>query len=191
LLERRPDIRAAEQQLRSANAQVGVAAANFFPQLNLTALFGDVSPELTAFTGGGDVAWGIAAGLTGPLFHGGQLQAQYAQARAVREQFALQYQATVLNAFQEVSDALVSREKSAQIQTQQSHAVDAYRDAVAISLDRYRVGNADYYEVLQTQQLLFPEELSLVQTQLNQLLAVVQLYRALGGGWQVEKDAAK
>ena len=191
LLERRPDIRAAEQQLRSANAQVGVAAANFFPQLNLTALFGDVSPELTAFTGGGDVAWGIAAGLTGPLFHGGQLQAQYAQARAVREQFALQYQATVLNAFQEVSDALVSREKSAQIQTQQSHAVDAYRDAVAISLDRYRVGNADYYEVLQTQQLLFPEELSLVQTQLNQLLAVVQLYRALGGGWQVEKNAAK
>jgi multidrug efflux system outer membrane protein len=86
---------------------------------------------------------------------------------------------------------LVSREKSAQIQTQQSHAVDAYRDAVAISLDRYRVGNADYYEVLQTQQLLFPEELSLAQTQLNQLLAVVQLYRALGGGWQVEKDAAK
>jgi multidrug efflux system outer membrane protein len=94
LLERRPDIREAEQQLRSANAQVGVAKADFFPQLNLTGLFGEVSPELSTFTsGGGDVAWGIAAGLTGPLFHGGQLRAQYAQARAVRDQFALQYQA--------------------------------------------------------------------------------------------------
>ena len=113
LLERRPDIREAEQQLRSANAEVGVAKADFFPQLDLTGLFGAVSPELSAFTSGGGVAWGIAAGLTGPLFHGGQLRAQYAQARAVREQYALQYQQTVLNAFQEVSDALISRGKSA------------------------------------------------------------------------------
>jgi multidrug efflux system outer membrane protein len=114
LLERRPDLREAGQQLRSANAQVGVAQANFFPQLNLTGLFGAASPELSTFTsGGGDVAWSLAAGLTGPLFHGGQLRAQYAQARAVREQLALQYQAAVLNAFQEISDALISREKLA------------------------------------------------------------------------------
>jgi multidrug efflux system outer membrane protein len=187
LLERRPDIREAEQQLRSANAQVGVAVANFFPQLNLTGLFGEASPELSAFTsGGGDVAWSIAAGLTGPLFHGGQLRAQYAQARAAREQFALQYQAAVLNAFREISDALISREKLADARTQQSRAVDAYKEAVKISMERYRLGHAGYYEVLQEQQQLFPAENALVQTQLNQLLAVVQLYRALGGGWEVE-----
>jgi multidrug efflux system outer membrane protein len=187
LLERRPDIREAEQQLRSANAQVGVAVADFFPQLNLTGLFGEVSSDLTTFTsGGGDVAWSIAAGLTGPIFHGGQLRAQYAQARAAREQFALQYQSTVLNAFQEISDALISREKLAVARTYQGRAVDAYQEAVKIALERYRLGNADYYEVLQEQQLLFPAENSLVQTQLDQLLAVVQLYRALGGGWEVE-----
>jgi multidrug efflux system outer membrane protein len=191
LLERRPDIREAEQQLRSANAEVGVAEANFFPQLNLTGLFGEVSPELSAFTSGGDVAWGIAAGLTGPLFHGGQLRAQYAQARAVRDQFALQYQASVLNAFEEISDALVSREKSASAHLQQSRAVESYKIAVKISMERYRMGSADYYEVLQEQQLLFPAENTLVQFQLNQLVAVVQLYRALGGGWQLPATATK
>jgi multidrug efflux system outer membrane protein len=185
LLERRPDIREAEQQLRSANAQVGVAAADFFPQLNLTGLFGEVSPDLSTFlSGGGDIAWSVAAGLTGPIFHGGQLRAQYAQARAAREQFALQYQAAVLNAFQEVSDALITRKKSAAASADQSRAVDAYKVAVKISMERYRLGSADYYEVLQEQQLLFPAENSLVQTQLNQLLSVVQLYRALGGGWK-------
>jgi multidrug efflux system outer membrane protein len=191
LLERRPDIREAEQQLRSANAEVGVAKADFFPQLDLTGLFGAVSPELSAFTSDGGVAWGIAAGLTGPLFHGGQLRAQYAQARAVRDQYALQYQQTVLNAFQEVSNALISREKSAGARTEQSRAVEAYKIAVKISMERYRMGSADYYEVLQEQQLLFPAENSLVQFQLNQLLAVVQLYRALGGGWQTETTVAR
>jgi len=191
LLERRPDIREAEQQLRSANAEVGVAKADFFPQLDLTGLFGAVSPELSAFTSGGGVAWGIAAGLTGPLFHGGQLRAQYVQARAVRDQYALQYQQTVLNAFQEISDALISREKSASARTEQSRAVEAYKIAVKISMERYRMGSADYYEVLQEQQLLFPAENTLVQFQLNQLLAIVQLYRALGGGWQTEITAAR
>ena len=192
LLERRPDIREAEQQLRSANAQVGVAKADFFPQLNLTGLFGGVSSDLSTFTsGGGEVAWGIAAGLTGPIFHGGQLRAQYAQARAAREQFALQYQATVLNAFLEISDSLVSREKLADARARQSRAVDAYKVAVKISMERYRLGSADYFEVLQEQQLLFPAENSLVQTQFNQLLAVVQLYRALGGGWQLQATATK
>lgn len=182
LLERRPDIREAEQELRSANAQVGVAVANFFPQLNLTGLFGVASTELNAFTGGGVAAWSIAAGLTGPIFHGGQLRAQYAQARAARDQAAFQYQAAVLNALQEVSTALSAREKLAQARVLQIRAVDAYQIAVKVSLERYRVGNADYYEVLQEQQLLFPAENSLVQTELNQLTAVVQLYRALGGG---------
>jgi outer membrane protein, multidrug efflux system len=189
LLERRPDIREAEQQLRSANAQVGVAKADFFPQLNLTGLFGEVSSDLSTFTsGGGDIAWSIAAGLTGPIFHGGQLRAQYVQARAAREQSALQYQATVLNAFLEISDALISREKLSEARTYQTRAVEAYKEAVRISMERYRLGNADFFEVLQEQQLLFPAENSLVQTQFNQLLAIVQLYRALGGGWHTTNE---
>ena len=191
LLERRPDIREAEQQLRSANAEVGAAKADFFPKLNLTGLFGEVSPELSAFTSGGDVAWGIAAGLTGPLFHGGQFRAQYAQARAGRDQYALQYQASVLNAFQEISDALITREKSTSASRLQSRAVEAYKVAVKVSIERYRMGSADYYEVLQEQQLLFPAEKTLVQFQLNQQLAVVQLYRALGGDWELPATVVK
>jgi len=100
----------------------------------------------------------------------------------------LQYQATVLNALQEVSDALITREKSAAAAIQESHAVIAYKEAVKVSMERYRLGNSSYYEVLEQQQLLFPAEDSLVQTRLNQLLAVVQLYRSLGGGWQPEED---
>jgi len=183
LLERRPDIREAEEQLRSANAQVGVAKANFFPQLDLTGLLGAVSPELNAFTSGSELAWGVAAGLTGPLFHGGQIRAQYAQARAARDQYALQYESTVLNALMEVSNDLVSREQLARAREQEARAVTAYQEAVKIAMERYRLGEADYYEVLQEQQLLFPAESTLVQFQLNQLVAIVQLYQALGGGW--------
>jgi multidrug efflux system outer membrane protein len=187
LLERRPDIRQSEQLLRSANAQVGVAKSDFFPQLNLTGLFGAATPELSAASSGGEVAWSIAAGLTGPLFHGGQLRAQYAQALAFREQSVLQFQETVLNALQEVSNALIAREKLALARTQQRHAVNDYQEAVRISMERYRQGESSYYEVLQEQQLLFPAEDSLVQTQLNQLLAVVQLYVSLGGGWEMSE----
>lgn len=189
LLERRPDVLEAEQQLRSANAQLGVAKADFLPQLNLTGLLGIVSPEFSRFISGGEGAWGAAAGLTGPLFQGGRLRAQYAQARAVRDQFALQYQATVLNAMREVSDALITREKQAAALTPQAQAVDAYHEAVKIAMERYRAGNADYYEVLQEQQLLFPAEDTLVQSRLNELLAVVQLYAALGGGWETDQPA--
>jgi multidrug efflux system outer membrane protein len=183
LVERRPDIREAEQQLRSANAQVGVAVADFFPQLDLTGLFGRVSPGLSAFTGGGANAWSAAASLTGPIFHGGALRSRYRQAKAARDQFALQYQAAALNALQEVSSALISRDKFTQARAAQARAVEAYKEAVRIALLRYRQGNASYYEVLQEQQLLFPAENTLVETEFNQFLSVIQLYRALGGGW--------
>jgi len=184
LLERRPDIRQAEELFRSANARVGVALANFFPNLSLTALFGHVSPELSAFTSGGANAWSAAANLAGPIFQGGRLAAQYREAKATREQFWLQYQATVLNAFREVSDALISRQKFADARVQQARAVAAYEEAVEVAVDRYRVGQSSYYEVLQEQQQLFPTQNALVQTRLNQLLDLVQLYRALGGGWK-------
>lgn len=190
LLERRPDIREAEQLLRSANAQVGVAVADYFPRLSLTGLLGQVSPEVSAITSGAATAWSIAANLTGPIFQGGRLAGQYRQAQALREQSLLQYRYTILNAFAEISDALIANQKFAQVRVQQARAVDAYRTAVQIVNQRYLVGQSSYYEVLQEQLLLFPAENSLVQTQLNQLLTLVQLYQALGGGWQAELPAA-
>lgn len=184
LLERRPDIREAEQQLRSANAQVGVAVANFFPRLSLTGLLGQVSPELSALTAGSANAWNMAANLTGPLFEGGAFAAQLHQAKAARQQYLLQYEQAVLNGFREVSDALLARQYLAESRVEQTRAVDAYREAVQVVLQRYREGQSSYYEVLQEQQQLYPAENALVAIGLNQFLQTVQLYRALGGGWE-------
>ena len=183
LLERRPDIRQAEESLRSANALVGVAKADFFPRLTLTGLLGQTSPELSTFTAGANNAWSIAAGLTGPIFQGGLLKAQYHAARAAWDEARLQYQSTILTAFREVADALAARQQLAGERVQQTRAVAAYQEAVEVAGERYVQGRAGYYEVLQEQQLLFPAENTLTQIQLNQLLTVVQLYRALGGGW--------
>ena len=184
LLERRPDIRQAEQLIRSANAQIGVAKADFYPRFSLTALFGQVSPELSTFTSSAANAWSLAANLAGPIFEGGLLKGQYRQARAAREEAALQYQSVVLNAFQEVSNALTAREQLARERIEQARSVKAYEEAVQVANERYTAGHANYYELLQEQQLLFPAENALTQTELNQLLATVQLYRALGGGWK-------
>jgi multidrug efflux system outer membrane protein len=183
LLERRPDIRQAEQLMRSANARVGVAQAEFYPRLNLTGLLGEVSPELTPFTTGAAAAWTATAGLTGPIFQGGLLRGQLRQARAVWDQARAQYQSAVLNAFQEVSSALVSRQELAGERLEQARAVAAYQEAVLVANQRYLGGKANYYELLQEQQQLFPAQNALTQTVLNQLLATVQLYKALGGGW--------
>lgn len=184
LLERRPDIREAENRLRAANAQVGIAMTNFFPNIRLTALLGQVSPELHWFASGAADMWNIAATFTGPLFQGGSLMAQYRQAQAAWEEARLLYQQTALNAFQEVSNALISRQKYEEARTMQLRAVRAYEEAVQVALKRYVAGKASYYEVLQNQQQLFPAETQLAKTDLNRFLVLVQLYKALGGGWQ-------
>jgi multidrug efflux system outer membrane protein len=186
LLERRPDIQEAEQEVHAANALVGVARAEYFPQLNLTGLFGRVSPALSGLTGGTANAWSAAADLTGPIFQGGLLKAQLREARAAREQSVLQYESTIINAFAEVSDALEARDDLVRERADQERAVNAYKEAVYVADQRYRAGHANYYELLQEQQLLFPAEDALTQTELNQLLAIVQLYTALGGGWQTK-----
>ncbi|SPE50074.1 RND efflux system, outer membrane lipoprotein, NodT family [Verrucomicrobia bacterium] len=186
LLERRPDIRQALQLMRSANAQVGVASANFYPQISLTGLFGEVSPELVPFTSGVLSAWSVAGNLAGPIFRGGLLKGQLRQAQAQWEAARFQYQSTVLNAFQEVSNALVSQQELANERREQARAVAAYEEAVQVANERYRGGQASYYELLQEQQLLFPAQNALTQTLLNQLLSTVQLYKALGGGWNTE-----
>jgi multidrug efflux system outer membrane protein len=184
LLERRPDVREAEQDLRSANALIGVAKADFFPRLVLTGLLGASSSDLATITAGANRSWEIAAGLAGPIFEGGLLKAQYQAARAAWDQSRLQYEETILIAFREVSDALDARQELAAERAQQTQAVAAYQEAVKVANERYKLGQASYYEVLQEEQLLFPAENVLTQIQLNQLQSVIQLYRALGGGWQ-------
>jgi len=176
--------------LRSANAQVGESVAEFFPKIGLTALLGKVSPELSAFTLGGANAWGIAAEGIGPLFQGGRLVGQYRESKAAREETKLRYAQTILNAFREVSDALVSREQLAEIREHQAAQVNALDQAVKLSSKRYVAGKASYYEVLEAQQQLFPAQLNLARTQRDQLLAVVALYKALGGGWREETKSA-
>jgi len=188
LLERRPDVREAEQLLRSANAQIGESVAEFFPRIGLTALLGKVSPELSAFTLGTANVWGIGANATGPLFEGGRLVGQYRQAKAARDEAVLRYHQIALTALRDVSNALISRERLAEMREQRSRQVSALETAVKLSSERYVAGKASYYEVLEAQQQLFPAELNLARTQRDQLLAVVSLYKGLGGGWQ---DAAK
>jgi len=188
LLEHRPDILESEQQLRSANALVGESVAEFFPTIGLTGFLGKVSPELSALTLGGANAWGVAAEGAGPLFEGGRLVGRYRQTKSERTEAALEYQRTVLNAFREVSDSLVAREQLAEMRSYEADEVNALETAVKLSTERYIAGKASYYEVLEAQQQLFPAQLNLARTQLAQLQATVDLYKALGGGWHEDPD---
>ena len=188
LLERRPDVRQAEQILVAANANVGVAKADFFPRLSLTGLFGNVSPELGDLFSHGKT-WSIGAGLLGPLFQGGRIKRNYEAVRAQWKQATIQYEATAANAFGEVSRALVDRTKLIETERQRARTVAAYQEAVRLASLRYTSGLSAYFEVLEAQQQLFPAEISLAQTRRDQLVAVVNLYRALGGGWQAEEQA--
>jgi len=186
LLERRPDILVAEEQLRSANAQIGVATANFFPRIGLTALFGRASSPLDSLSSGEATVWSIAGNLAGPIYQGGALRAQKRQAIAFWDQSKLQYEQTAQLAFQDVSNALVSKMKYEAIRAEQARAVQAYQESVKVSLQRYTAGKASYFEVLDAQLQLYPAENALAFTELNRRTIVVQLYKALGGGWNLK-----
>jgi multidrug efflux system outer membrane protein len=188
LLERRPDVREAEETIRSANAQVGVAVANFFPRIGLTSLYGGQSTELEDVVKGSANIWNIVGSISGPIFTGGQLLEQYYAQVAAWEQAKLQWEQTLVNAFSEVSSTLVLQDKLRQVREAQEATVRAYEESVRLSLLRYNQGLANYYEVLEAQQLLFPAQNNLARTQRDELVVVVALYRALGGGWQVPDD---
>jgi outer membrane protein, multidrug efflux system len=189
LLERRPDIRQVEQLLIAANAGVGVAKADFFPRLSLTGFFGLVSPDLGRLFESQSRAWSVGPTLAGPLFQGGRVKRGYEAARARWDEARVSYEATISNAFGEVSRALVDRAKLVETERQRSREVAAYREAVRLANVRYNSGLSAYFEVLEAQQQLFPAEIALAQTRRDQLVAVVDLYRALGGGWQAEERA--
>lgn len=183
LIARRPDIRATEQNLRAANADIGVAIAEFYPKLTLTAGAGRVSPALSAFSAGKGNMWSIAASVAQPIFQGGRLKAQLKEAQARYEEARLTHEQTVLLSLNEVSNLLIARQKLVTIRVEQTRAIEALSSAVEVSRQRYVAGKASYYEVIEAQQQLYPAETALAQTKLAQLTVVVQLYKALGGGW--------
>lgn len=184
LLERRPDVRLAEQLLVAANAQIGVAKAAFFPQVILTGSAG-VGGSLAGGTLFGPLGlFGIGPQVSLPIFNTGRIQAGVDSAEARQQQASLQYLQVIQQAFREVSDALVGYRRLQEFRIQQQQLTDTLRDAGRLSTLRYRGGVTSYLEVLDTERQLFTAELQLAQAQLNELLAVVQLYRALGGGWQ-------
>ena len=185
LLERRPDLRQAEQQLVAANALIGVAKAEFFPKLSLTALFGAASPELSTLTGGGATVWAVAGMLSGPLLNAGRTTGQYRASIAQWEQVRLRYEQSVLGALREVSNSLTALGKLNEAETGQTTAVRGLEDAVVHATDRYRQGLASYYEVLEAQQQLYPSQTTLSRIRADRLVAYVQLYKALGGGWNL------
>jgi multidrug efflux system outer membrane protein len=184
LLERRPDLREAEQQLIAANASVGVAKANFFPVLNLTGLLGGVSPQLSGLVSSG-TTWSAGAGLAGPLFTGGRLKSQYRAALAQRDEAQLFYEKSVTQAFGEVSTALSAHQLLAQSLKEQNRSVTSYQDSVRLSNLRYDSGLASYFEVLDSKMDLVPAQTALVIYDLDRKVALVELYKALGGGWKL------
>jgi multidrug efflux system outer membrane protein len=184
LLQRRPDIRQAEQQLIAANAGVGVATANFFPTISLTGLFGGISPEVSNLFPAGRT-WSIAAGLFGPLFQGGRLRSEYDTAYAQWEQARVFYEQTVTSAFAETTTVLYARQKLAASVAELERSVGHYREMVRLTNIRYNSGLSSYFEVLYSMQQLFPAEIALARARLELLTDYVAIYRALGGGWNI------
>ena len=184
LLERRPDIRQAEEQLVAANAEIGVARAAYFPQIVLSGSGGFQSSALTNLFSGPAGAWSFGASLAQPIFTGGRLRSGVRLAEAQQQTAALFYQQSIQGAFRSVSDALVAYRKTREFRAQQELLFQSAEDAARLSHMRYTGGATGYLEVLTNETNAFSAELGLAQARLNELLALVQLYQALGGGWQ-------
>jgi outer membrane protein, multidrug efflux system len=184
LLQRRPDILQAEQQLIAANAQIGVAKADYFPQIALTAVGGYQSSALTRLFSGPAGLWTFGASALQPVFEGGRIRNRVRFAEARAQEATLVYQRTVQQAFRDVSDALVAYRKRQEIRIQQQQLTNAADDATKLSNMRYRGGAASYLEVLDSETRFFAARLALAQAELGELQSLVQIYRSLGGGWQ-------
>ena len=184
LLDRRPDIGAAEEQLRAFNADIGQAQAAFFPKVTLTGLYGYQTVALSDLFTGPATAWQFGPAVSLPLFTGGRLRANLALTRAQFDEALAIYQLTVQNAFVEVSDGLIAYQRTREFRVAQEKRTEANRAATELANVRYEGGVTSYLEVLYNEQELLTAELNLAQARRNELLSVVQLYRALGGGWQ-------
>jgi multidrug efflux system outer membrane protein len=184
LLERRPDIRATEESLVAQRALVSAAKRAFFPTISLTGLFGFQSNQLSNLFTGPSKAWSFVPQITQPIFTGGRLTSDVKFAKAQQEFAIVQYQQTIQNAFKEVSDALIQYQKVREKRTQQELLVATLRDRSKLAHVRFEGGVDTLLNALDSDRELFDAELNLTQTKRNELLSLVQLYKALGGGWQ-------
>jgi len=183
LLERRPDIRQAEQVLVAANAQIGVAKADYFPRIGLTGVLGVESRDLAELLTAPARTWSVGAAAVAPIFNAGRTRANVRFSESVERELVVSYQRTIYRALREVSDALAGYHKTGEQRAQQEQLVAALRDAAQLSTDRYQGGLDSYLQVLDAQRSLFRSELDLAALQRQELTAIVELYRALGGGW--------
>jgi outer membrane protein, multidrug efflux system len=183
LLEQRPDVRQAEEQLRAANARIGVAKAQYFPSISLTGVFGTASSDLSKLFTPNAQIWNIGGSILQPIFRWGEISGQVTAAEAFQRQMLEEYVRAVQNAFADAEDALVSRSRTQEERDAVARQVAALRSYERLSQMRYREGVTSYLEVLDAERSLFDTELGYAQTQANLLQTVVGLYRAFGGGW--------
>lgn len=184
LLARRPDVLIAEEQLIAQNALIGVARAAYFPQITLTGSGGTLSGALGGLFTGPSGFWNLTAGLTQPIFTAGKIRANVKLTEAQQQQAVLVYQQTIQESFREVSDALIAYQKAGELREQLALLTDSAADGSRLSALRYKGGATSYLEVLTSETDYYSAELNLAQARLGELQALVQLYRALGGGWQ-------
>ena len=187
LIERRPDIREAEQILVAANAEIGVAKAQFFPQISLTGSGGGSFGRSSAFSslmGSHLGIWSYGAQVSQPIFTGGALRGNLRLAKSQHQQALIAYRQTIQRAFGDVSDALIGYQKFHEVRVRQENTVADLQESVRLSNMRYKGGTTTYLEVLDGQRSLFSAELTLAEARGNEYQSLVQLYRALGGGWQ-------
>jgi multidrug efflux system outer membrane protein len=184
LLERRPDIRAAEQALIAANANIGVAKAAYFPVLSLSGFLGGQSTQLSSLFSGPHSAWSFVPQVSQPIFTAGRLKSNVKLAEAERDSALVQYQKTIQTAFGDVSNGLIAHQRTRESRVEQERLVTALQDRKRLAYLRYRGGVDTQLNALDADRDLFQAELALAQIRLSELLSVVQLYKALGGGWQ-------
>ena len=188
LLANRPDIRQAEQALIAANARIGVARSLYFPTISLTGLLGFESIELSSLFSGPAKVWNFAAPLTAPIFTGGAIRGQVKSAEAVQQQSILRYQQSIQTAFREVEDALIDQKRTREQLEIQARQVGSLRDYARFARLRFDNGYTSYIEVLDAERSLFNAELSQAQTKGSLFQSLVNLYKAMGGGWVVQAD---
>ncbi|HEX9078662.1 MAG TPA: efflux transporter outer membrane subunit [Desulfuromonadaceae bacterium] len=189
LLTRRPDIRQAEQNLIAANAQIGVARAAYFPAISLTGLFGVASSDLSHLFTGPARVWSYGASLTVPIFTAGKISGQVKAAEAQREQAIISYRQAIQNAFRDVENSLVDQGMTRQQLAVRGKQVEDFTKYVYLANLRYENGYSNYLDVLDAERSLFNSQLSYVQNQASLFQALINLYKAMGGGWAQEADA--
>ena len=183
LLERRPDIRQAEQEVIAANAQIGAAKAEYFPRIALTGFFGAQSRALTSLLSGPAGVFSAALGASAPIFNAGRTRSNVELTEAIQREAVVTYQRAIYTAFRDVADSLAACTKTREQREEQQRLVDTLGDSARLALERYQTGLDSYLPVLDAQRNLFEGELGLARLRQQELASIVRLYRALGGGW--------